>query len=81
MWWVRDLLGRNPHGRPRMLYCRGGRNIEFSGIRWVNSPRMHINIKDIAGMHMHDFEIRVDYMGQLELSKLLVGSDYFTSIF
>jgi len=30
---------------------------------------------------MHDFEIHVDYMGQLELSKLLVGSDYFTSIF
>lgn len=27
-------------------------------------------------MYMHDFEIYVDYMGQLDLGKLLLGSDY-----
>jgi len=63
MWWVREFLQRNPNGRPRMVYIRGGRNLEFAGIKWMNSPRMHLNVKDIDTMYMHDFEIYVDYKG------------------
>ena len=63
MWWLREFLGRNPHGRPRMVYLRGGRNLEFTGITWKNSPRMHLNVKDVDTMHMHDFTIYVDYKG------------------
>lgn len=59
-----------------MVYLRGGRNLEFTGITWMNSPRFHLNIKDVDTMHMHDFTVYVDYMGQLDLGKLLLGADY-----
>ena len=39
MWWVREFLGLNNMGRPRLVYIRGGRNLEFTGIRWINSPK------------------------------------------
>ena len=76
MWWVREFLQRNknPKGRPRLVYIRGARNLEFTGIRWLNSPKQHLNIKDVDTMHLHDFEIHVDYMGILELGELLLGS-------
>ena len=77
MWWVREFLQRNknPKGRPRLVYIRGARNLEFTGIRWLNSPKQHLNIKDVDTMHLHDFEIHVDYKGILELGKLLLSSD------
>lgn len=78
MWWVREFLQRNknPKGRPRLVVINGGRNLEFTGIRWLNSPKQNLHIKDVDTMHMHDFEIYVDYKGVLELGKLLLGSDY-----
>jgi len=63
MWWVRDLLGLNPKGRPRMVYIREARDLEFTGIRWINSPKQHLNIKDVFGIHFHDFEIEVNLKG------------------
>lgn len=77
MWWIREYLGRNPAGRPKLLNVRGGTNLEFTGVSWNNSPFWTMDILDFDGAYFHDFEIYVDAYGQLELDKLLLGSSYF----
>ena len=63
MWWVRELIGRNKNGRPQLIRIQRGRNLQFSGIRWINSPHTHFLLKDIDNLYMHDFEIYVDHKG------------------
>lgn len=75
MWWVREYIGRNTHGRPSLVVLDGGTNLEFTGVRWINSPYYHLDIQDFDGAYFHDFEIYVDAYGQLELDKLLLGDN------
>ena len=56
-----------------------GRNLNFSGVRWINSPSFHFMLKDIDNLYMHDMEIRVDIKGQLEINKLLLGDKGYAS--
>lgn len=63
MWWVREYIGRNPHGRPRLLYIRHATNLEFTGVRYTNSAMFHLDIGDFDGAYFHDFEIYVDTKG------------------
>ena len=63
MWWVREFIGRNKNGRPRMIWIQRGRNLEFTGVRWTNSPHFHLWLKDIDNLYCHDFEIYVDTKG------------------
>mmetsp|Transcript_6396 Transcript_6396/g.8550 ORF Transcript_6396/g.8550 Transcript_6396/m.8550 type:complete len:106 (-) Transcript_6396:1052-1369(-) len=44
MWWIREYLGTNHHGRPCLIRMDGATNIEFTGIRWMNSPYYHLDI-------------------------------------
>lgn len=73
MWWVREWLGLNHNKRPILLNILRGRNIEITGVRWLNSPRFNIWLEDIDTAWVHDFEIYVDVYGQIELGKLLFG--------
>ena len=73
MWWVREYFGWNHYHRPHLLYLDRGTNLEFTGVRWINSPYYHMWVSDFDGAHFHDFEIYVDAKGQLELDKLLLG--------
>lgn len=52
-----------------------GTNLEFTGVRWINSPMFHLDIHDFDGGWFHDFEIWVDAYGQLELDRLFMGSN------
>ena len=54
MWWVRELLGRNKHGRPQLLVFREAQEIEISGVSFHDGPHSHIWIKDAVGVHIHD---------------------------
>ena len=38
MWWMREYIQRNPYGRPHLMVFKYGTNLEFTGIRWLNSP-------------------------------------------
>ena len=78
MWWVREYLLLNPYGRPLLVYFRRGRNIEISGVKFMNSPRFHIKLRDMDGVYCHDFEIYTDTKGQENLNQLL-GGEKFTS--
>lgn len=73
MWWIREYIMRNPNGRPKMFVVERANNLTFTGVRWVNSPQFHFEIKDVDGLYMHDFEIYVDIKGQLELHRLFFG--------
>ena len=42
MWWVREWLSLNKHKRPVLLKMQRVRNIEITGVRWLNSPRFNI---------------------------------------
>ena len=75
MWWVREYFGNNKYNRPHLLWLEGGTNLEFTGVRWVNSPFYHMWITDFDGAYFHDFEIFVNVKGQLELDKLLLGDN------
>jgi len=46
-------------------------NVEFTGVKWMNSPEYHLNTRDIDSFWFHDFEIYVDVWGQLNLGKLI----------
>jgi len=67
MWWVRELLKKNPNGRPLLIEIRRTRYLDFSGIKLLNSPHFHLSAKDIDQAYFHDFEIEVDIMGQLNI--------------
>jgi polygalacturonase len=73
MWWIREILRKNPIGRPKVLRIVGGKNIEFSGITVRNGPYYHIHVYDVEDVHFHDFEIHVDVMGQLEIGEIFAG--------
>jgi len=74
MWWIREYLGTNHHHRPHLLVLHYGTNIEFTGVRWMNSPNFHLLIEDFDTAWFHDFEIYVDSYGQLELKRLFMGN-------
>ena len=63
MWWQREYVGKNTHGRPYMQTMEKARNIEFTGITWRNSPNQHLNINNADNIYYHDFEIFVDMWG------------------
>lgn len=63
MWWMREYLGHNPNGRPHLMYIKRATNLEMAGVRYVNSPYYHIEVKDFDGAYFHDFEIYVDTKG------------------
>ena len=68
MWWMREYIGTNPlKSRPHLCKVVGATNIEMTGVKWMNSPYWHIQIKDYDGGYFHDFEVEVDAKGQLEL--------------
>lgn len=67
MWWVREYLGRNTHGRPNLITITKIRNIEFIGVKWINFASYHIWTRKIDDCYFHDFEIWVDAYGQIEL--------------
>jgi polygalacturonase len=67
-WWVREFTHQNPNRRPNMLSVQGGRNLHFSGIRYVNSPRFHLYVHDVDQVVFEDFEIDVDVFGQMKLA-------------
>jgi len=75
MWWIREYLGTNEYHRPYLIYVRNAKNIEMTGVRWMNSPCFHIMINDFDTGYFHDFEIHVDSKGQLELNHLFGGSN------
>ena len=75
MWWMREYLGTNPYGdRPSLFRINTSTDIEITGVKFRNSPLLHVHIKDYDGGYFHDFEIEVDARGQLELNRLFTGA-------
>ena len=56
-----------------MIGIERGRNLHFTGVRYINSPSFHFELIDIDNLYMHDMAIHVDIKGQLELNRLLLG--------
>jgi polygalacturonase len=74
MWWVREFLGKNKAHRPHIIQFFQSRNIELSHLLIKNSPSFHIVPIDVENVYMHDFEILVDIVGQLEISNLFMDT-------
>ena len=72
MWWFREIFkpGSNPTGRPNLIDINVGRNIEFTGIKLLNSPYWTFNPRDMDQAYFHDFEIEVDIWSQKHLNDL-----------
>ena len=71
MWWMRELLQKNPYNRPNLVNFRRVRNSEWTGVKLMNSAYYHLNVRDIDQAYFHDFEIEVDVASQHHLSKLI----------
>jgi polygalacturonase len=76
MWWNSEFLVNNPLGRPNLVEMRYGENVEFTGVRWVNSPHFYLFCRDITNFTFHDFEIYTDHRGQLVLAQLFGQHDW-----
>lgn len=76
MWWMREYVQTNVNGRPHLIEMYHGENVEFNGIKWMNSPNFHFHCKDITNFWFHDFEIYTDMMGQLYLAQLFQNIDW-----
>jgi len=44
MWWQREYVSLNKHGRPHMLLAKRISGLEMTGVKWQNSPMFHLNI-------------------------------------
>ena len=76
MWWMREFINNNPSGRPLLFDFSQSQNVEFTGVRLINSPHFYLYCEDIADFWFHDFEIRTDIMGQMVLAQLFGQYDY-----
>jgi len=75
MWWLREYIRKNPAGRPHLNYMERCENIEYSGIKWMNSAMYHMLHIDINEYYYHDFEIYVDWWGQFILGQFFLARD------
>jgi len=76
MWWLREYIQTNgPPGRPHLHEMYHSENIEFTGIKWMNSPQYHMFHQDINNFYYHDFEIYVDWWGQFILGQFFLARD------
>jgi hypothetical protein len=75
MWWLREYVQKNPAGRPNLIEMKSCEHVEFTGIKWMNSPYYHMHHKDINEFYYHDFEIFVDWWGQFILGQFLLARD------
>ena len=63
MWWVRAYMDKNKHGVPSLLHVTRGQRVEIYGLKFHNSPSIHLNMKDVDTLHIHDLEVYVNYKG------------------
>ena len=75
MWWMREYIVNNPYERPNLIDMNYGQQIEFTGIRWLNSPMYNINVRDCADYYFHDFEIYTDIWGQFVIGQFFGQHD------
>ena len=73
MWWIREYLQKNVNGRPNLVIINESSNVEWSGIRLINSPQFHLSMRNVDQGYFHDFEIHADVRRQKELGQLLQG--------
>ena len=71
---MREYIGMNHHGRPKIIESRRAKNVEITGVTFKNSPYYHIDIRDCENIYIHDLEIFVDYWGDLEFKHILGGT-------
>mmetsp|Transcript_15723 Transcript_15723/g.26505 ORF Transcript_15723/g.26505 Transcript_15723/m.26505 type:complete len:420 (-) Transcript_15723:68-1327(-) len=76
-WWVREWKKKNAHGRPHLLRYERVQTSEISGVAWRNSPRYHMKLDDVDSIYVHDMEIYVDILKQLDLVDRSKKSDSF----
>jgi hypothetical protein len=70
MWWEREILQMNIHGRSPMVEISRTVNLEWSGVNLKNSMYYHLVPRNVVNSYYHDFNIEVDIVGQFELTKL-----------
>ena len=63
MWWVRSYMGKNKHGIPSLLHVTRGQRVEVYGLKFHNSPSIHLDMKDVDTLHVYDLEVYVNYKG------------------
>ena len=78
-WWVREWKRANPHERPQLLKYQRVQNSEISGVTWKNSPRFHLELKDIDSVYIHDIEIFVDIWKQKDLIRQAQGTAWLAN--
>ena len=42
MWWMREYLQKNIHGRPYLVVLENCTDVEWTGIKLMNSPTFHL---------------------------------------
>lgn len=61
-WWHVILFGED--NRPDLLYVGGSENVKIENITFSNSPRYHLNVRNINGCLIQNINITVDVFGQ-----------------
>jgi hypothetical protein len=65
-WWVREWNLENKYDRPHLLEFNQVKTSEISGVKFLNSPRFHMELNDVDSINIHDLEIMVDILKQKE---------------
>ena len=79
-WWLRDLDGGNPNGRPTLVEFQRAQKIEICCVKFLNSPKTTIDIKDADDVLVHDIDIRTDILkqfGWVSQPKIYSFGDHF----
>ena len=63
MWWLRDFLQLNIAKRPKLFGFENSKDVEWSGIKLINSPSFFMIHHNVEDFYYHDFEIYADIMG------------------
>ena len=58
VWWVAQIL--NGANRPHLVRFHQCLDIIIYGLSFLNSPKFHIKLDDVAHVHIHDISIFVD---------------------
>ena len=65
---MREYIVANKFSRPQILSMDRVQNCIIEGVKFLNSPRYHMDLNDINNFVIQDLEIRVDVFEQKKLA-------------
>lgn len=71
-WWYTIFIADH---RNNLLYVDSCTNFLLAGIKFLNAPQYHVNLRDMVGVNVQNVTVLVDIEDQLNIFRYLAGEE------